>query len=71
MEKQDGIYARYSPGRDRDQASAIEVQDTIYREKAQRDGAAIDSNHIYVMPKRYWRNVGLWLDSSMGKRSKE
>ena len=26
MEKQGGIYARYSPGRDRDQASAIEVQ---------------------------------------------
>ena len=26
MEKQGGIYARYSPGRDRDQTSTIEAQ---------------------------------------------
>ena len=47
MEKQGGIYARYSPGRDRDQTSAIETQDTISREKAQRDGVAIEPDHIY------------------------
>lgn len=34
MEKQGGIYARYSPGRDRDQTSTIEAQVTMYREKA-------------------------------------
>ena len=45
---QGSIYARYSLGRDRDQTSTIEVQDTKYREKAQRDGVAIDPDHIYV-----------------------
>ena len=39
MEKQGGIYARYSPGRDRDQTSTIE---------AQREGIAINDAHIYV-----------------------
>ena len=34
MEKQAGIYARYSPGRDRDQTSTIEAQVAMYREKA-------------------------------------
>ena len=48
MEKQGGIYARYSPRRDRDQTSTIEAQIAMCREKAQRDGVAIDSNHIYV-----------------------
>ena len=48
MEKQAGIYARYSPGRDRDQTSTIEAQVAMCREKAQRDGVKIDSNHIYV-----------------------
>ena len=48
MEKQGGIYARYSPGRDRDQTSTIEAQVAMCREKAQRDGVEIDSSHIYV-----------------------
>ena len=48
MEKQGGIYARYSPGRDRDQTSTIEAQVAMCREKAQRDGVTIDPNHIYV-----------------------
>ena len=34
MEKQAGIYARYSPGRDRDQTSTIEAQVAMCREKA-------------------------------------
>ena len=34
MEKQGGIYARYSPGRDRDQTSTIETQVAMCREKA-------------------------------------
>ena len=48
MEKQGGIYARYSPGRDRDQTSTIEAQVAMCREKAQGDGVVIDSKHIYV-----------------------
>ena len=48
MEKQAGIYARYSPGRDRDQTSTIEAQVAMCREKAQRDGVEIESSHIYV-----------------------
>ena len=48
MEKQGSIYARYRPGRDRDQTSTVEAQVTMYREKAQRDGVEIDSNHIYI-----------------------
>ena len=48
MEKQGGIYARYSPGRDRDQTSTIEAQVAMCREKAGRDGVAIDDAHIYV-----------------------
>ena len=48
MEKQAGIYARYSPGRDRDQTSTIEAQIAMCREKAQREGVAIDDAHIYV-----------------------
>ena len=48
MEKQGGIYARYSPGRDRDQTSTIEAQVSMYREKAQREGIVIDDTHIYV-----------------------
>ena len=48
MEKQGGIYARYSPGRDRDQTSTIEAQVAMCREKAERDGVAIDADHIYV-----------------------
>ena len=48
MEKQGGIYARYSPGRDRDQTSTIEAQVAMCREKAQRDGVAIGADHIYV-----------------------
>ena len=48
MNKQAGIYARYSPGRDRDQTSTIEAQVTMCREKAQREGVAIAPNHIYV-----------------------
>ena len=43
MEKQAGIYARYSPGRDRDQTSTIEAQVAMCREKAQREGVAIES----------------------------
>ena len=35
MKKQGGIYARYSPGRDQDQTSTIEVQVAICREKAE------------------------------------
>ena len=34
MEKQGGIYARYSPGRDRNQTSTIEAQLVMCREKA-------------------------------------
>ncbi len=34
MKKQGGIYARYSPGRDRDQTSTIEAQVAMYCEKA-------------------------------------
>ena len=37
MEKQGGIYARYSPGRDRDQTSTIEAQVVMCHEKAQRE----------------------------------
>ena len=48
MEKQGGIYARYSPGRDRDQTSTIEAQVAMCREKAGRDGVVIDADHIYV-----------------------
>ena len=48
MAKQAGIYARYSPGRDRDQTSTIEAQVAMCREKAQGDGVVIDSKHIYV-----------------------
>ena len=33
MEKQGGIYARYSPSRNRDQTSTIEVQVAMCREK--------------------------------------
>ena len=70
MDKQAGIYARYSPGRNRNQTSTIEAQVAMCREKTQRDGVAIDSDHIYVMPKRSLRNGVLWFGSSMGKRSK-
>ena len=38
MEKQGGIYARYSPSRDRDQGSVIKAQVARCREKAQREG---------------------------------
>ena len=38
MEKQGGIYARYSPGRDRDQISTIEAKVAMCREKEQRTG---------------------------------
>ena len=38
MDKQAGIYARYSPGRGRDQTSTIEAQVAMYREKEQRSG---------------------------------
>ena len=34
MDKQGGIYARYSPGKDRDQTSTIEAQVAMYHEKA-------------------------------------
>ena len=34
MERQGGIYVRYSPGRDSDQTSTIEAQVAICREKA-------------------------------------
>ena len=40
MEKQGGIYARYSPGRERDQTSTIEAQVAMCREKAQREGSS-------------------------------
>ena len=43
-----GIYARYSPGRDRDQTSTIEAQVAMCREKAQHEGIEIDDDHIYV-----------------------
>ena len=46
MEKQGGIYARYSPGRERDQTSTIEAQVAMCREKAQREGIAIDVRDI-------------------------
>ena len=47
MEKQGGIYARYSPGRDRDQTSTIEAQVAMCREKAQREGVSIDdASHL-------------------------
>ena len=46
--KRAGIYARYSPDRDRDQNSTIGAQVAMYREKAQRDGISIHPNHIYV-----------------------
>ena len=36
-QKQAGIYARYSPGRDRDQTLTIEAQVAMCREKAQRE----------------------------------
>ena len=42
MEKQGGIYARYSPGGERDQTSTIEAQAAMCREKAQREGVEID-----------------------------
>jgi DNA invertase Pin-like site-specific DNA recombinase len=48
MEKQGGIYARYSSGRDRDQTSTIDAQVAMCREKAQREGIVIDDTHIYV-----------------------
>ena len=42
MEKQGGIYARYSPGRERDQTSTMEAQVAMCREKAHREGVEID-----------------------------
>ena len=42
MEQQGGIYARYSPGRDRDQTSTIEAQVAMCCEKAQREGVIVD-----------------------------
>jgi hypothetical protein len=42
------IYARYSPGRDRDKSSTIEAPNAICLEKAASEGVAIDENHIYV-----------------------
>ena len=42
------IYARYSPGRDRDQSSTIEAQIAMCREKAQAEGVRIEENHIYI-----------------------
>ena len=57
MEKQGGTYARYSPGRDRDQTSTIEAQVAIYREKAQREGIEIDDAHVYVDRKISGRTI--------------
>ncbi len=57
MEKQGGIYARYSPGRERDQTSTIEAQVAMCREKAGRDGVAIDAAHIYVDRKISGRTI--------------
>ena len=37
MEKQGGIYARYSPGRDRDQTSTIESHVAMCREKQEAE----------------------------------
>ncbi len=48
MKKQADIYARYSPGRDRDQTSTIKAQVAMCREKAQREGITIDDDHTYV-----------------------
>ena len=48
MDKQGGIYARYSPGRDRDQTSTIEAQVAMCRRKAQRERMVIDDPRIYV-----------------------
>ena len=48
MQKQAGIYARYSPGRDRDQTSTIEAQVAMCREKATQDGVTVNPDHIYV-----------------------
>ena len=48
MNKQAGIYARYSPGRDRDQTSTIEAQVAMCREKAERDGVQVHPDHIYI-----------------------
>ena len=42
------IYARYSPGRDRDQSSTIEAQVAMCREKAGTEGVTIDPHHIYI-----------------------
>ncbi len=48
MEKQGSIYARYSPGRDRDQTSTIEAQVAMCREKAKADAITVAPDHIYV-----------------------
>ena len=42
------IYARYSPGRDRDQTSTIEAQIAMCREKASTEGFTVDEDHIYI-----------------------
>ena len=42
------IYARYSPGRDRDKTSTIEAQLAMCREKAASEGVTIDEDHIYI-----------------------
>ena len=42
------IYARYSPGRDREKTSTIEAQLAMCREKAAADGVTIDEDHIYI-----------------------
>lgn len=46
--KNAAIYARYSPGRDRDQTSTIEAQIAMCREKAAAEGLTIDEQHIYI-----------------------
>ena len=42
------IYARYSPGRNRDKSSTIEAQLAMCREKAATEGVTIDEDHAYI-----------------------
>lgn len=46
--KHAAIYARYSPGRDRDKTSTIEAQVAMCQEKAHADNATINEAHVYI-----------------------
>ena len=42
------IYARFSPGADREKSSTIEAQIAMCRQKAEADGFSVDETDIYI-----------------------